>query len=39
VRLGALLSLVDAKSTYDAPAGGTTTVLLDAAWLFDWGRP
>jgi hypothetical protein len=38
-RLGSVLSLVDAASTYGEPAGGTTTVLLSGGWLFDWGRP
>lgn len=39
VRLGAVVSLVDAASTYDAPAGGTTVVILSGGWAFDWGRP
>ncbi len=36
-RLGAVVSLVDATSTFDAPAGGTTIVLLSGGWFFDWG--
>ncbi len=39
VRLGAVVSLVDASSTYGEPAGGTTTVLVCGGWLYDWGRP
>jgi hypothetical protein len=39
VRLGAVLSLVDASSTYGEPAGGTTTALVSGGWLYDWGRP
>jgi hypothetical protein len=38
-RLGSVLSLVDAASTYGEPAGATTTVLLSGGWLLDWGRP
>ncbi len=39
MRLGAVLSLVDAASSYDAPANGTTVVILSGGWTFDWGRP
>lgn len=38
LRLGALASLVDATSSYGAPAGGTTTVMVTGGWLYDWGR-
>lgn len=38
VRLGAALSLVDARSTYGASAGGTTAMTFAAGWILDWGR-
>ncbi len=37
LRLGALASLVAASSSYDAPAGGTTVVLVTGGWCYDWG--